>query len=77
MESDSDEECFDKIVRDGDCDYDGHDDDEAVNGAECLGFDLTGILFGNIDSKGRLMDEGDNGAFDGEFKNSLASLGRY
>lgn len=72
MESDSDEECFDKIVRDGDCDY-----DETVNGAECLGFDLTGILFGNIDSKGRLMDEGDNGAFDGEFKNSLASLGRY
>lgn len=77
MESDSDEECFEKIVRDGDGDFDGQDDEEADNGnANNMGFDLTGILFGNIDSEGKLVDEGDNNAFDGEFKNSMASLGR-
>ncbi|EDW81773.2 uncharacterized protein Dwil_GK12244 [Drosophila willistoni] len=42
-----------------------------------LGMDLTGILFGNIDSDGRLLDDDDgNGKFDAEFRENLGSLSK-
>lgn len=42
-----------------------------------FGIDLTGILFGNIDSEGKLMDDEDgSGAFDSEFRENLGSLAK-
>lgn len=41
-----------------------------------FGIDLTGILFGNIDSEGKLVDEDGAGAFDSEFKEHLGSLSK-
>lgn len=38
-----------------------------------VGVDLTGILFGNIDSSGRLESD----LLDNETKNHLSSLARY
>lgn len=78
MDSDSDEECFDRMEGDGDADgdYDGHDDDDGVNGDDGLGIDLTGILFGNIDSEGKLVDEGESSAFDADLREHLGSLSR-
>lgn len=38
-----------------------------------LGIDLTGILFGNIDSEGKLMDDDH---FDPEMKEHLGSLAK-
>lgn len=41
-----------------------------------FGMDLTGILFGNIDSDGKLMDDDGAGAFDSEFREHLGSLAK-
>lgn len=46
-------------------------DDDSNNGN--YGADLTGILFGNIDSTGRLESD----LLDNETKNHLSSLARY
>jgi len=51
---------------DNDIDNDNDSDDEQN------GVDLTGFLFGNIDSSGRLEDD----IFDSESKKHLASLSR-
>lgn len=42
-----------------------------------FGMDLTGILFGNIDSEGRLMDDDAGNAFDPEFREHISSLSKY
>lgn len=49
------------------------------NAANDMGIDLTGILFGNIDSEGKLVDdEDDKGhAFDAELRENLGSLSKY
>lgn len=49
---------------------DSDNDNENDNDNEV---DLTGFLFGNIDSEGRLVDD----IFDNESKKHLSSLARY
>ncbi|XP_032593428.1 transcription initiation factor TFIID subunit 1 isoform X2 [Drosophila grimshawi] len=48
------------------------------NAANDMGIDLTGILFGNIDSEGKLMDDDDDkgSAFDAELRENLSSLSK-
>ncbi|KAI9580485.1 transcription initiation factor TFIID subunit 1 isoform X1 [Glossina fuscipes] len=47
------------------------------NGGGGFGIDLTGILFGNIDSEGKLIDDDDAGAaFDPEMREHLSSLAK-
>ncbi|XP_073816142.1 TATA-box binding protein associated factor 1 isoform X2 [Musca autumnalis] len=46
------------------------------HGGGGFGIDLTGILFGNIDSEGKLMDDDGAGAFDPELKEHLSSLSK-
>ncbi|XP_011186353.2 transcription initiation factor TFIID subunit 1 isoform X5 [Zeugodacus cucurbitae] len=41
-----------------------------------FGLDLTGILFGNIDSEGKLVDDEAGNAFDPEFRENIASLSK-
>lgn len=41
-----------------------------------FGIDLTGILFGNIDSEGKLVDDDGGGGFDSEFREHLGSLAK-
>ncbi|XP_011211666.2 transcription initiation factor TFIID subunit 1 isoform X2 [Bactrocera dorsalis] len=41
-----------------------------------FGMDLTGILFGNIDSEGKLMDDDAGNAFDPEFREHISSLAK-
>lgn len=41
------------------------------------GMDLTGILFGNIDSEGKLVDDEAGNAFDSEFREHMSSLSKY
>lgn len=55
-------------------DSDSDDDHSSENGGN--GIDLTGILFGNIDSEGRLVDDVDD-AFDSELKDHLSSLSKW
>ena len=45
-------------------------------GEEGFGIDLTGILFGNIDSDGKLMDDDGGSGFDSEFRENLGSLAK-
>ncbi|KAM7364185.1 TATA-box binding protein associated factor 1 isoform 2-T2 [Cochliomyia hominivorax] len=59
----------------------GHDDGGSQDGSQQggeggFGMDLTGILFGNIDSEGKLMDDDGGGGFDSEFKEHLGSLAK-
>ncbi|XP_034664077.1 transcription initiation factor TFIID subunit 1 isoform X4 [Drosophila subobscura] len=57
---------------------DNSDDEGSIgNGGGDFGMDLTGILFGNIDSDGRLLadDERGNG-FDAELRENLGSLSK-
>ncbi|XP_034132637.1 transcription initiation factor TFIID subunit 1 isoform X4 [Drosophila guanche] len=57
---------------------DNSDDEGSIgNGGGDFGMDLTGILFGNIDSDGRLLadDERENG-FDAELRENLGSLSK-
>lgn len=58
-----------------------NDSDEGSIGGNAgneLGMDLTGILFGNIDSEGKLMDDGDEKGhiFDAELRENLSSLSK-
>ncbi|KAL7730813.1 hypothetical protein ACLKA6_003581 [Drosophila palustris] len=48
------------------------------NAANDMGLDLTGILFGNIDSEGKLVDDEDEQghAFDAELRENLSSLSK-
>ncbi|XP_017030698.1 transcription initiation factor TFIID subunit 1 isoform X2 [Drosophila kikkawai] len=62
---------------------DNSDDEGSIgNGGADMGMDLTGILFGNIDSEGRLLDDddGDSGragtGFDAELRENISSLGK-
>lgn len=55
-----------------DMDSDTENDNDNENERENE-VDLTGFLFGNIDSDGRLVDD----IFDSESKRQLSSLGRY
>ncbi|XP_017474029.1 PREDICTED: transcription initiation factor TFIID subunit 1 isoform X2 [Rhagoletis zephyria] len=41
-----------------------------------FGFDLTGILFGNIDSEGKLVDDDNGNPFDPEFREHISSLSK-
>ncbi|XP_004536590.1 transcription initiation factor TFIID subunit 1 isoform X1 [Ceratitis capitata] len=41
-----------------------------------FGMDLTGILFGNIDSEGKLVDDDAENAFDSEFREHIGSLSK-
>ncbi|XP_055848385.1 transcription initiation factor TFIID subunit 1 isoform X1 [Episyrphus balteatus] len=52
------------------------DSDDDGSGSGQGGFDMTGILFGNIDSDGKLVDDVGN-AFDPETKKHLASLSKF
>lgn len=58
-----------------------NDSDEGSIGGNAgneLGMDLTGILFGNIDSEGKLMDDDDEKGhiFDAELRENLSSLSK-
>lgn len=53
----------------------GNDGGGSNHGGD-FGIDLTGILFGNIDSEGKLMDDDEEGAFDPELKEHLGSLSK-
>lgn len=55
---------------DSDNDNENDNDNDNENENEV---DLTGFLFGNIDSDGRLVDD----IFDNESKKHLSSLARY
>lgn len=68
-------------------DSDSDEDGSIGNGDACsqssqhggdsgFGFDLTGILFGNIDSEGKLVDDDGCDAFDPDFKEHLGSLAK-
>ncbi|XP_032291385.1 transcription initiation factor TFIID subunit 1 isoform X3 [Drosophila virilis] len=48
------------------------------NAANDMGIDLTGILFGNIDSEGKLVDDDDDRGhvFDAELRENLSSLSK-
>lgn len=52
------------------------DDDGSSGHGGGLGMDLTGILFGNIDSDGKLVDDESDNAFDPELKEHLSSLSK-
>lgn len=61
---------------------DNSDDEGSIgNGGGDLGMDLTGILFGNIDSEGRLLDDEDGegrggSGFDAELRENIGSLSK-
>lgn len=62
---------------------DNSDDEGSIgNGGGDMGMDLTGILFGNIDSEGRLLDDDDGESgrtgtgFDAELRENISSLGK-
>ncbi|KPU79562.1 uncharacterized protein Dana_GF17182, isoform D [Drosophila ananassae] len=61
---------------------DNSDDEGSIgNGGGDLGMDLTGILFGNIDSEGRLLDDEDGegrggSGFDTELRENIGSLSK-
>lgn len=56
----------------------GNDNGGGGSGGGGFGIDLTGILFGNIDSEGKLIDDDDAGAaFDPEMREHLSSLAKY
>ncbi|XP_030373648.1 transcription initiation factor TFIID subunit 1 isoform X4 [Scaptodrosophila lebanonensis] len=56
---------------------DSDDEGSIGNGGGDVGMDLTGILFGNIDSEGKLMDDdGGAHAFDAELRENLSSLSK-
>ncbi|XP_003736702.3 transcription initiation factor TFIID subunit 1 isoform X2 [Drosophila pseudoobscura] len=57
---------------------DNSDDEGSIgNGGGDFGMDLTGILFGNIDSDGRLLADDERGqGFDAELRENLGSLAK-
>ncbi|XP_037823798.1 transcription initiation factor TFIID subunit 1 isoform X1 [Lucilia sericata] len=69
MDTDSDDE---GSIGNGD----GGSQSSQQGGEGGFGIDLTGILFGNIDSEGKLMDDDGGGGFDSEFREHLGSLAK-
>ncbi|XP_017847616.1 transcription initiation factor TFIID subunit 1 isoform X2 [Drosophila busckii] len=59
---------------------DNDSDDGSINGgngANDMSMDLTGILFGNIDSEGKLLDDDEQGqTFGAELRENLSSLSK-